>query len=111
MVPGLYRSSFQGGKSRSNPRTSIFVAIILFNYLMSADILLELILIQSRSQLRHLHAQHSCAPLLLRDYKLVLELHLCALPIALFIQFALEILSFFSPQGMKKLKICSNPPT
>lgn len=96
MVLGLYRSSFQGGKSSSNPRTSIYVAIILSNYLMSADILLELILTQSiKVTAEQLHGQHACAMLLLRVYKLTFELHLCALPIGLFIQFALEILPFF----------------
>lgn len=89
----------------------MYVAIILSNSLMSADILLELILTQSiKVTAEHLRGQHACAMLLLRVYKLTFELHLCALPIGLFIWFALEILPFFSPQGMEKLKMCSNPP-
>lgn len=63
---------------------------------MSTDILLELILTQSvKVTAEHLHGQHACAMLLLRVYKLTFELHLCALPIGLVIQFALEILPFF----------------
>lgn len=116
MVPGLYQSSFQGGKSSSNPRTSIYVAIILFSYLMSADILLELILIQSVK----VTAEASARPALLRHVAVAgLQTYLWIASL-LFLKCSSHC--FIHPvcirhtvisssaQSMEKLKMCSNPP-